>query len=112
MKYVVYCDGARPMEMFVNTIEEAMVAFDRMTFMYNHFNNGQYLTCEEMGVSTIEDFIMEVIDSTDCIYCDTLENYHLLINESFMDEWENFEKNYLTTEIECVIIETIQEERN
>lgn len=92
MKYVVYCGGVRPMEMFVNTLEEAMVAFDRMTIMYNHFNDGQYLTCAEMNIFTIEDFIENIIDKTDRIYCDVLEDYCLLVNESFIDEWENFEE--------------------
>ena len=92
MKYVVYCDGVRPMEMFVNTLEEAMIAFDRMTVMYNRFNNGQYLTCEEMGISTTEDFTKDIINGTDRIYCDTLEDYCRLVNESFMDEWEDFEE--------------------
>lgn len=92
MKYVVYCGGVRPMELFVNTLEEAMIAFDRMTIMYNHFNSNQYLTCAEMGVSTIEDFMANIIGSTDRIYCDTLEDYCRLVNESFMDEWEDFEE--------------------
>ena len=39
IKYVVHTDGAVPMVKFVKTLEEAMDAFDKATFMCNYFNS-------------------------------------------------------------------------
>ena len=39
MKYVIYCGGNIPLQVFVETLEEAMLAFDRMTILFNHFNH-------------------------------------------------------------------------
>ena len=96
MKYVIYCGGNIPLQVFVETLEEAMLAFDRMTILFNHFNhftgNDQYLTCAEMNVFTIEDFVKEVLNGgTDYIYCDTIDDYFALINESFNCDWNTFE---------------------
>ena len=96
MKYVVYCDGNVSMQTFVETLEEAMLAFDRMTILCNHWNHftddNRYLTCAEMNVFTTEEFVNEIINGgTDFVYCDTIEDYFTLINDSFVDEWDNFE---------------------
>jgi len=97
MKYVVYCDGEVSMQIFVATLEEAMVAFDRLTILCNHWNHftedDRYLTCAEMNVFTPDEFVDEIINGgTDFIYCDAIEDYFALINENFVDAWNQFER--------------------
>lgn len=85
MKYVIHTDGC-PLLFFAKTLTEAMDTFDKMTKLYNFLMKEDYLTCEEMGIFTIEDFVKEVVNGgTDCVYCDTIEEYCILANESFLE---------------------------
>ena len=94
MKYVIYCDGKAPIATAVNSVEEAMVAFDRMTMLYNHYNNCQgrdrYLTCAEMGITTPEKFLEEMF-GFGTIYCYAVEDFLSSLAESFKDIWDDFQ---------------------
>lgn len=96
MKYVIYCDGNAPAATAVNSVEEAMVAFDRMTMLFNYYNNCQeedkYLTCAEMGITTPESFLKEMLNwGTVDIYCCTVEDFLSSLAESFKDIWDDFQ---------------------
>lgn len=94
MKYVIYCDGKAPIATAVNSVEEAMVAFDRITMLYNYYNNCQgrdrYLTCAEMGITTPEKFLEEMLDFG-TIYCYTVEDFWSSLVASFKDVWDDFQ---------------------
>ena len=98
IKYVIFTDGKVPMIKFVKTLEEAMDAFDKATLMCNYFNNftgeDKYLTCSEMGITTLEQFEKEVVGMTDYVFCDTFEDYVEDINEYFEGEFDNVQSEF------------------
>lgn len=77
--YIISCDSLNIKPAKAMNNEEAMKKFDQTVKAYNKENNlvgdNAYLTCQEMGVKSID----ELISNTDCIWCEyineTLDNF-------------------------------------